>query len=282
MRQGRKYNFNREVAHETIVESLKQFFENGDCSKHFVVGLSGGIDSALVAHFAVEAFGKDHVHGLILPSNTTSEESVNLALQLAKNLEIEVQGLPIGKLIDDFVKNFEKNYSTEMKALAKGNVSARMRMIALMAASNDFGWHVLNTGNRTEAMLGYCTLFGDTVGEYSPIGDVFKTEVYQLAEMVNLISQSKDKVDRIPREIIERPATAELTEGQTDEGEIGANYATIDRILWGRFAQEMTVEEFVAYGFNEKVVISILERIKNNAFKAKFYAPHPVVHPEFN
>lgn len=282
MKQGRTYNFNREDAHGRIVENLREFFKEAGDSEEFIVGLSGGIDSALVAHFAVEAFGKNRVHGLILPSNTTSEESVNLALQLAKNLEIDVQGMPIGKLIDDFVKNFEKNYGSEMTMLSRGNVSARMRMVSLMAASNNFGWHVLNTGNRTEAMLGYCTLFGDTVGEYSPIGDVFKTEVYQLAEMINLISMSKDKIERIPNEIIERPATAELVEGQTDEGEIGANYATIDRILWGRFAQEMSVEEFVAYGFSEQVVISILERIKNNAFKAKFYAPHPVIHPEFN
>lgn len=282
MKQGRTYNFNREDAHGRIVENLREFFKEAGDSEEFVVGLSGGIDSALVAHFAVEAFGKNRVHGLILPSNTTSEESVNLALQLAKNLEIDVQGMPIGKLIDDFVKNFEKNYGSEMTMLSRGNVSARMRMVSLMAASNNFGWHVLNTGNRTEAMLGYCTLFGDTVGEYSPIGDVFKTEVYQLAEMINLISMSKDKIERIPSEIIERPATAELVEGQTDEREIGANYATIDRILWGRFAQEMSVEEFVAYGFSEQVVISILERIENNAFKAKFYAPHPVIHPEFN
>ena len=282
MKQGRTYNFNREDAHGRIVENLREFFKEAGDSEEFVVGLSGGIDSALVAHFAVEAFDKNRVHGLILPSNTTSEESVNLALQLAKNLEIDVQGMPIGKLIDDFVKNFEKNYGSEMTMLSRGNVSARMRMVSLMAASNNFGWHVLNTGNRTEAMLGYCTLFGDTVGEYSPIGDVFKTEVYQLAEMINLISMSKDKIERIPSEIIERPATAELVEGQTDEREIGANYATIDRILWGRFAQEMSVEEFVAYGFSEQVVISILERIENNAFKAKFYAPHPVIHPEFN
>lgn len=281
MRQGRSYNFNPELAHDLITRSLsEQFGNHTDCG--FVVGLSGGIDSALVAHFAVEAFGKNRVHGLILPSNTTSEESVNLAMELGKNLEIDVRGVPVGKLIDDFASNFEKNFGSNASPMTKGNISARMRMICLMAASNEFGWKVLNTGNRTEAMLGYCTLFGDTVGEYSPIGDLFKTEVYQLAEMVNVISQAKDGVDRIPRPIISRPATAELVEGQTDEAEIGANYATIDRILWGRFAQEMTVDEFVQYGFNAQVVDSILKRVQTNAFKAKFYAPHPVVHPEFN
>lgn len=281
MRQGRSYNFNPELAHDLITRSLSEQFSNQPDSG-FVVGLSGGIDSALVAHFAVEAFGKNRVHGLILPSNTTSEESVNLAMELGKNLEIDVRGVPVGKLIDDFASNFEKNFGSKASPMTKGNISARMRMVCLMAASNEFGWKVLNTGNRTEAMLGYCTLFGDTVGEYSPIGDLFKTEVYQLAEMVNVISQAKDGVDIIPQAIITRPATAELVEGQTDEAEIGANYATIDRILWGRFAQEMTVDEFVQYGFNAQAVDSILKRVQTNAFKAKFYAPHPVVHPEFN
>ena len=282
MRQGRKYNFNREDAHDSIIANMKEYFGSEGDTKDFVIGLSGGIDSALVAYFAAEAFGKKHVHGLILPSNTTSETSVNLALKLAENLEIDVQGLPVGKLIDDFASNFEKNYCISLSPLSKGNISARLRMISLMTASNEFGWHVLNTGNRTEAMLGYCTLFGDTVGEYSPIGDVFKTEVYQLAEMANLIYKSKNNVEAIPQEIIERPATAELVQGQTDESEIGANYATIDRILWGRFVQEMTIGEFVAYGFNEEVLRSILKRIENNAFKARFYAPHPVIHPELN
>lgn len=282
MRQGRSYNFNPELAHDSIKHSMEEHYSNSHAEADFVVGLSGGIDSALVAHFAVETFGKTRVHGLILPSNTTSEESVNLAMELGRNLEIDVKGVPVGKLIDDFASNFEKNFGSKMAPLTKGNVSARMRMICLMAASNEFGWRVLNTGNRTEAMLGYCTLFGDSVGEYSPIGDLFKTEVYQVAEMVNVISQAKDGEDEIPKQIITRPATAELFEGQTDEAEIGANYATIDRVLWGRFAQEMTVDEFVQYGFNREVVDSILKRVQNNAFKAKFYAPHPVVHPEFN
>lgn len=282
MLQGKNYSFNVEQAHDALVDTLKQFSIQAGFTGDFVVGLSGGIDSALVAEIAVEALGARRVHGLILPSNTTSEASVELAMQLGKNLGIDVQGLPIGKIVDDFNANFEKNFHCEAKPLTKGNISARMRMVSLMAASNEFGWKVLNTGNRTEAMLGYCTLFGDTVGEFSPIGDVFKTEVYQLAEMVNLVSQSKDGAELIPQEIITRPATAELMEGQTDEAEIGANYATIDRILWGRFVQEMTVDEFVSFGFNREVVDSILRRVSNNAFKSRFYAPHPVVHPELN
>lgn len=276
------YNFNREQAHDAIIEGLRRYFGDAGYEGDFVIGLSGGIDSALVAYFAVEAFGKKRVHGMILPSNTTSEKSIDLAMKLANNLGIDAHGLPIGKINDDFVANFEKNYDCELGGLARGNIAARLRMISLMTASNEFGWKILNTGNRTEAMLGYCTLFGDTVGEYAPIGDVLKTEIYQLAEMINLISKSRDGFEVIPHEIISRPATAELVDGQTDEKEIGASYATIDRILWGRFAQDMTVDEFVAFGFDGEVVMSILARVSRNAFKAKFYAPHPVIHKELN
>lgn len=276
------YNFNREQSHDAIIEGLRRYFGDAGYEGDFVIGLSGGIDSALVAYFAVEAFGKKRVHGMILPSNTTSEKSIDLAMKLANNLGIDAHGLPIGKVNDDFVANFEKNYDCELGGLARGNVAARLRMISLMTASNEFGWKILNTGNRTEAMIGYCTLFGDTVGEYAPIGDVLKTEIYQLAEMINLISKSRDGFEVIPHEIIYRPATAELVDGQTDEKEIGASYATIDRILWGRFAQDMTVDEFVAFGFDGEVVMSILARVSRNAFKAKFYAPHPVIHKELN
>lgn len=276
------YNFNREQSHDAIIEGLRRYFGDAGYEGDFVIGLSGGIDSALVAYFAVEAFGKKRVHGMILPSNTTSEKSIDLAMKLANNLGIDAHGLPIGKINDDFVANFEKNYDCELGGLSRGNIAARLRMISLMTASNEFGWKILNTGNRTEAMLGYCTLFGDTVGEYAPIGDVLKTEIYQLAEMINLISKSRDGFEVIPHEIISRPATAELVDGQTDEKEIGASYATIDRILWGRFAQDMTVDEFVAFGFDGEVVMSILARVSRNAFKAKFYAPHPVIHKELN
>ena len=276
------YNFNREQSHDAIIEGLRRYFGDAGYEGDFVIGLSGGIDSALVAYFAVEAFGKKRVHGMILPSNTTSEKSIDLAMKLANNLGIDAHGLPIGRINYDFVANFEKNYDCELGGLARGNIAARLRMISLMTASNEFGWKILNTGNRTEAMLGYCTLFGDTVGEYAPIGDVLKTEIYQLAEMINLISKSRDGFEVIPHEIISRPATAELVDDQTDEKEIGASYATIDRILWGRFAQDMTVDEFVAFGFDGEVVMSILARVSRNAFKAKFYAPHPVIHKELN
>lgn len=274
------YQFNAQVAHDTIVEETKKFF--AEYEGDFVVGLSGGIDSALVAHFAVEAFGHDRVHGLILPSNTTSEESVELAMELAKNLKIDAKGIPIGKINDDFIANFEKNVDCELGPIARGNISARLRMLNLMAASNEFGWQVLNTGNRTEAMLGYCTLYGDSVGVYSSIGDLLKTEVYRVAEYINGATEKRDGNAVIPEKIITRPATAELVFGQTDEGEIGAEYAVIDRILWGRFAQEMTVEDLEAVGFDHDTIISILDRVARNAFKVKFYAPHPVVHPQLN
>ncbi len=277
-----KYTFNREEAYSLILSGMHKFFPDDHPELEFVVGLSGGIDSALVAFLAKEAFGKNRVHGLILPTNTTSEESVNLALELAKNLEIDAQGVPIGKLNDEFIENFEHNLNCKLNSTTRGNISARLRMIALMTASNEFGWCVLNTGNRTESMLGYCTLFGDTVGAFSPIGDLFKTEVYLIAEYANLLSQSRDGQIAIPDRICARPATAELVEGQTDEQELGASYACIDRILYGTFAQELSLDTLVSFGFDKNVVNNIVQRANVNNFKMKYYAPHPIVHPEFH
>lgn len=274
------YQFDPATAHDIILDKTKEHFAG--YQGQFVVGLSGGIDSALVAYFAKEAFGADRVHGLILPSNTTSEESINLAMELAKNLCIQTYGIPIGKINDDFIANFEKNTGRDLGPIARGNVSARLRMLNLMAASNEFGWQVLNTGNRTEAMLGYCTLYGDSVGVYSPIGDILKTEVYRVAEYINIVTEKRDGQAVIPSLICTRPATAELVSGQTDEGEIGANYATIDRILWGTFAQDMTVDELCAFGFEHDTVVSILRRVEQNKFKTKYYAEHPIVHELLN
>ena len=276
-----KYNFNREEAFSLIMTGMHQYFD-GNPNLEFVVGLSGGIDSALVAFLAKEAFGKNRVHGLILPSNTTSEESVNLSLELANSLEIDAQGVAIGRLNDEFIENFERNLNCKLGATSKGNVAARLRMVSLMAASNEFGWCVLNTGNRTEAMLGYCTLYGDTVGAFSPIGDLFKTEVYLMAEYANLLTNSRDGRPAIPERICTRPATAELVAGQTDESDIGASYACIDRILWGTFVQDMSVEALSNFGFDAKIVQNIVERSKKNAFKTRYFAPHPIVHPEFH
>lgn len=276
----RNYSFDPGKAFDIIVSSMKSHFEdyNGD----FVIGISGGIDSALVAFFAVESFGKSRVHGILLPSNTTSEESINLGLELCKNLGIESFGIPIGKINDDLIANFEKNTGEELGPIARGNISARLRMVNLMAASNEFGWQVLNTGNRTEAMLGYCTLYGDSVGVYSPIGDVFKTEVYRLAEYINLMTERRDGNPVIPSLICTRPATAELVAGQTDEKEIGTTYPTMDRILWGVYAQDFTPEELACYGFSEETIRSLMDRVERNAFKQKYYAEHPIVHPQFN
>ena len=273
-------SFNPEKYYKLLVDGLANFFKDPKHEIHVCVGLSGGIDSALVAKIAVDAFGPKRVHGLILPSNTTSEESVDLALKLAYNLGIQTHGIPIGKIADDFASNFEKNMNANINPIARGNISARMRMMALMCASNNFGWAVLNTGNRTEAMLGYCTLYGDTAGAFSPIGDLYKTEVFEICRYLNDKAAEKGDSVPIPDAIITRPPTAELIEGQTDEGEIGASYAVIDDILWKLFSQDMTKDEAKQAGMDVQLCEKLGSLYVQNEFKRQYLPPHTILHAE--
>ena len=272
--------FNEEKYYSEIVNGLKNYFNVDEYELHFAIGLSGGIDSALVAKIAVDAFGANRVHGLILPSNTTSEESINLALQLADALSIRTHGIPIGKLSDDFVSNFEKNLEVEVNPVARGNVMARVRMVSLMCASNVYGWVVLNTGNRTEAMLGYCTLYGDTCGAFAPIGDLFKTEVFAICNWLNSEAAARGESECIPQAIIDRPPTAELIEGQCDESDIGASYEQIDDILWKIFVEHMERDEAQLYGLDPDFCNSIFMRHADNEFKMQYMPPHTILHSE--
>ena len=273
-------SFNEETYYNAIVGGLKNFFNNSEYELHVAIGLSGGLDSALVAKVATDAFGAHRVHGLILPSNTTSEKSVNLALSLANNLGIRTHGIPIGKISDEFVSNFEKNMEVEAHPTAVGNVMSRMRMVALMCASNVYGWAVLNTGNRTEAMLGYCTLYGDTCGAFAPIGDLYKTEVFAMSRWLNEQAKSRGEVEPIPAGIIERPPTAELVPGQTDESDIGASYEEIDDILWKIFVEGMERDEAPGYGLDPDFCNHIFAMHANTEFKMQHLPPHTIVHSE--
>ena len=272
--------FDAEKAYDYLVGGLRDFFYNPGFKAHFIVGLSGGLDSALVTKIAVDAFGSNRVHGLILPSTTTSEESVNLALELAKGLKVDVKGLPIGKICDDFVENFNKNLECDIDITSKGNIVARMRMIALMAASNSYGWVLLNTSNRSEALLGYCTLYGDSAGAFSPIGDMFKTEVFEMAKLVNERAVANGEKPPIPQGIIDRPPSAELFEGQTDEAYFGASYDVVDDLLWKLTTEQMTPEDAAALGYDQNLCQRLMQMHMANKFKMNYYPPHTVYHSE--
>jgi len=191
-----------------------------------VVGSSGGIDSAVTLALAVEALGAENVVGVTMPSRYSSAGSVDDSRQLCANLGIKLHEHPIRELLDVYVKEFEQAFGTPLEGLARENVQARIRGTILMEYSNAFGHLLLTTGNKSELSVGYCTLYGDTNGGLGLIGDIYKTEVFELARHLNQSAGT----EIIPRAIIDKPPSAELAPGQQDTDSLPP-YETLDTIL---------------------------------------------------
>ncbi|OGR74822.1 MAG: hypothetical protein A2X32_07915 [Elusimicrobia bacterium GWC2_64_44] len=228
--------------------------------KQALLGLSGGIDSAVVAALAARALGPQNVTGVLMPSAYTAARSVSDALALACRLGIRTRTIPIKSIYSSFLKELKpegKGISLTMQ-----NLQARARGSLLMALSNSNGWLNLTTGNKSEIAVGYCTLYGDTAGALAPIADLFKTEVYRLAACFN-----RDE-ELIPRAIIRRPPTAELKPGQKDQDDLPP-YKTLDEILRLYLEENRTPAEIAARGFNPALVRSILRRVELNEYKRK-------------
>lgn len=194
--------------------------------KQVVIGLSGGIDSALTACIAVDALGKENVFGVIMPSKFSSKGSVEDAETLAKNLGIGLYKIPIKKVFSAYKKTFKNLFVRLKEDVTEENWQARIRGNILMSLSNKFGWLVLSTGNKSEISVGYCTLYGDMAGGFSPIADQWKTQVYKLAEYIN----KKSGNYRIPKNTIEKPPSAELRTDQKDTDSLPP-YELLDDIL---------------------------------------------------
>jgi NAD+ synthetase len=205
-------------------DNLKKFV-NGRGFNRVTVGVSGGIDSAVVLCIAQAAFGPDNVDAFTMPSATTSKETLADAHKLCKNLSVGLVEHSISKLIGEYRSTFSQTGG--MFGIAVENIQARIRGNILMSYANQENALVLATGNKTEALMGYCTLYGDTVGAVEVIGNLYKCQVYELANEIN----SCYPVDVIPQSIITRPPSAELSEGQTDEEDMGITYEKLDKIL---------------------------------------------------
>ena len=272
--------FDPEAAFGACVRGLRAFLDDtfGEGEHHVVLGLSGGIDSALVAVMAVEALGSGNVHVVTMPGPFTTQGTLDDAYELAEHLDLRLDEVDIEDAYEACCKALEEGCWEDVRGTIAGqNVQARLRMIMLMALSNAYGWTVLNTGNRSEACMGYCTLYGDTVGAYSPIGGLFKTQVYAIANWVNERTQAVAGEALIPEGIITRPPSAELADGQTDEESLGITYAVLDDIL-AHYLGGVSPEDIVAAGIATKEqVASVLSRMRANAFKAAWYPPHPDV-----
>lgn len=262
--------------YEFCVSELKAFVHTAGFSD-VVIGLSGGIDSSLVATMAKDAFGSDHVHGILLPGPYSSDHSINDAIDLANNLEISYVTIPISEAYDAFSQTFNDAYNLPLVGLASENTQARCRMIFIMAASNAFGWMMLNTGNKSEAAMGYSTLYGDTAGAFSPIGGLYKTQVYELANWRNSFAQSQGEIPPIPKNAIEKPPSAELSPDQKDETSLGISYDELDQILRGLYDQNLSVENLVQNGFSKEQIDNVIKRFEASSFKRKYEPPFPKI-----
>ncbi len=225
-----------------------------------VLGLSGGIDSAVVAALAAGALGPENVTGVLMPSEYTSGRSVSDALDLAARLGISTRTIPIKGIYGSFRKAL--GAGGEGVSLAMQNLQARARGTLLMGLANANGWLNLVTGNKSEIAVGYCTLYGDTAGALAPIADLFKTEVYRLAALLNAGKRA------IPASIIRRPPTAELKPGQRDQDDLPP-YPVLDGILRLYLEENRTPAEIAARGFDAALVRAILKRVELNEYKRK-------------
>lgn len=234
-----------------------------------VLGLSGGIDSAFTAAVAVEALGAENVHGVLLPSPYTSDESVEDAQESARLLGIETTTLPITpgmQVLDHMLSPMFKDAGWMEDVAVGGNLQARLRGLALMSVSNKFGWMLLSTGNKSEISVGYTTLYGDSCGGYNVLKDLYKTQVYQLARWRN------GKGSVIPERSITKAPSAELAPGQKDEDQLPP-YAVLDGILLRHIEGRMSVEEIVAEGFDSQLVFRVVRMVRNSEYKRRQSCP---------
>ncbi len=231
-----------------------------------VIGLSGGIDSAVTAAIAVEALGAQHVIGIAMPSQFSSQHSVDDARSLAKNLGIAFHIVPIAGIYSPYERALDKLFNESKFDTTNENVQARIRGNILMAWSNRTGAMVLSTGNKSELAVGYCTLYGDMCGGLALLGDVYKTMVYRVAQWLNR------EREMIPRSTITKPPSAELRPNQTDQDTLPP-YDVLDGILKLYIEEWKEVDEIVAAGFDQKLVERILKMVDTSEFKRRQAAP---------
>ena len=229
-----------------------------------VIGLSGGIDSALVAAVAVEALGKQHVHGVSMPSRYSSEGSKTDAAMLASNLGIDMQTISIEPAFTAYLDMTAASFSGKPADLTEENLQSRVRGTTLMALSNKFGWMVLTTGNKSELAVGYFTLYGDSVGGYAVIKDLLKTTVYDLCRHIN----ERSGRELIPEAVISKPPSAELRPDQRDDQSLPP-YEVLDPILELYVEQDRTAAEIISMGFDEALVRRISRLVDVNEYKRR-------------
>jgi NAD+ synthetase len=239
-----------------------------------VVGLSGGIDSAVTAAVAADALGAENVTGVSMPSQYSSRGSIDDARALAHNLGIKFLEIPITEAFKIFKAQFKEIFKGLPENETEENMQPRLRAMILMALSNKFGQLVLSTGNKSELAVGYCTLYGDMAGGLAVISDVPKTIIYELARWINSDYSSRAGRNRevIPKSTIEKPPSAELKPNQKDQDTLPP-YEILDEILQLYVEENLSARDIIARGFNEKTVRWVQRRVDLNEYKREQAAP---------
>jgi NAD+ synthase (glutamine-hydrolysing) len=248
-----------------IVVGLRDYVQKNGF-KSVLIGLSGGIDSALVAALAVDALGPDRVHGVGMPSKYSSDHSIADAELMAKNTGLGFRIIEIQKMVDAFKQQ------VELTGLAEENLQARVRGTTLMGLSNQFGHLVLATGNKSELACGYSTLYGDAVGGYAPIKDIYKTDVWALARWRNQVAKAAGEVAPIPERSITKEPSAELRPDQKDSDSL-PEYEILDKVLMAYVDEDMGRDALVAAGFDHDLVARVISMVDRAEYKRRQYPP---------
>jgi NAD+ synthase len=243
---------NTDIVRKVLVDFLRDEIHNAGFRKG-VIGLSGGIDSTVAAYLAAEALGKDNLLGVVMPFRTSSPQSRADAELVAAALGIRSEVMEITPMVEPLLVKGEIR-----DPVRAGNIMARQRMIVLYDYSQKEAALVIGTSNKTEIFLGYGTLFGDTASALNPLGDLYKTQVWQLATALG-----------VPQGIIEKKPSADLWEGQTDEGELGLSYTQADHLLYYMIDERRSETELAAMGFSPGLIQSVKEKVKKSQFKRR-------------
>lgn len=250
--------------HDALIMGISDYFKKLGLKKA-ILGLSGGIDSALTLVLAERALGKENVWAILMPSGFSSEHSIHDSVELAKNLGVKYDQIGIHDLFDDYLKTLKPFFEGMKFGLAEENLQARTRAVLLMALSNKFGHILLNTSNKSEAAVGYSTLYGDMCGGLSVLGDVYKTEVYELASFIN------EEKEIIPNNIINKEPSAELRPDQKDSDSL-PDYRVLDELLYQYIEKRQGPKELIKAGFDEELVKRVLKMVNTTEYK-RFQTP---------